>query len=129
MSVSVLYAQQKADFNKFSGVELQIQYTQIADNQAFCTYESVENAQKQDELWKDFSIKELRKYPESDSVKLRPIHQFSLEYKQKQCLFMKYVIEKKGQLPVFSVFPWLVEPLCPMARCPHLTSCESNANI
>ncbi len=102
-SVSLIFAQTKNEYTQFSGKNIQLNYTQVSDNQEFCTYEKVEKAEHFDVLWGNVVKKEVQKYNGADSVKIIPIHRFVFETKQKKYLFLKFSIEQKNKKPIFVI--------------------------
>lgn len=97
LSIQSLFAQTKVDYNLFIGKSPKVLYTQVANNQIFCSYAGNESSSDIDSLWQVFYPIESQKYSGTDSLKLLPIHKFSLEDGQNQFTFLKYSVVGKGK--------------------------------
>jgi hypothetical protein len=102
-SIVLVFAQNKNNYQQFEGKIINISYTQITENQAFCTYEETETLGSIDPFWKIFYADELKKYNPNDTFFIKPIHKYSFDYKQKKVLFIKYRVAKKGEKEVIEL--------------------------
>jgi hypothetical protein len=103
MSTSLVFSQTKQPYSQFEGKVSKLLYTQITENQAFCTYEDVEKTEKPDMLWEDIYKVEILKYNPIDSVKIIPLHKFSYEKSQQKFAYIKYKVELKNKRTLYLI--------------------------